>query len=260
MFIFDLPLWLSALLIILAFWAYALGAMAYMRGRILPRVHLGPHDSEYASVILHSVIGFYGLITALIAVSVWSRHASVGEATSGEATAVAMVWRDISGYPSPIRERLRDGLRTYTEDAIQVAWPKMRKGIPPTGGVKILDDFQTVLFTFDPANESQHSLHDETLRAYNEMVRVRRLRIDMVGKGLPGVLWLLVLGGAAIILFLVTLYKVDHRKLQTFLVLCLATFMAMVVFVILALDQPYRGNLGIQPTALQLVHDQLMQH
>lgn len=260
MWIFDLPLWLSALVIIVVFSAYALGAMTYVHGRVLPRVHFGPHDSEYASTILHSVIGFYGLVTALIAVSVWARHGSVGEAAANEATAVAMVWRDVSGYPSPIREQLRDQLRDYTEDAIQVAWPKMRKGILPTAGVQFLDDFQTILFKFEPANESQRSLHDETLRAYNEMVRARRLRLDMVGKGLPGVLWLLVLGGAAIILFLVMLNKVDHRKLQTFLVVCLATFMAMVVFVILALDQPYRGQLGVPPSALRLVHDQLMMH
>ena len=30
--------------------------------------------------------------------------------------------------------------------------------------------------------------------------------------------------------------------------------------VIQALDQPYRGDLGIRPHALQLIHDQLMTH
>jgi hypothetical protein len=136
----------------------------------------------------------------------------------------------------------------------------MRKGLLPTAGVKFMDDFQAILYKFEPANESQRALHDETLRAYNEMLRARRLRLDAVGKGLPGVLWLLVLGGAFIILFLVMLYKVEHVKLQTFLVICLVTFMSMVIFVILALDQPYRGDLGVPPSALQLVHDQLMLH
>ena len=260
MFIFDIPLWLSGLLLVVLFAAYALLAMAVIRRRVLPRMRFGEHDAEYASMIVHSVIGFYGLVTALIAVSVWSRHSSVMETAGLEATSVGSLWRDISGYPSPIREELRDMLRGYTKYTIDTAWVAQRNGVIPYAGVLKIDRFQEKLFAFEPATENQRLLHAEALRAYNLMIQFRRQRLETTGKGLPGVLWFLVIGGAMIILLLVMFYRVENIRLQTFLVFCLSTFMAMVIFVILALDQPYRGELGVKPAALQLIYDHLMNH
>jgi hypothetical protein len=42
------------------------------------------------------------------------------------------------------------------------------------------------------------------------------------------------------------------------MVLLLSTFIALVIFVILAMDRPFRGDLGIGPESFQLVYDQLM--
>jgi len=41
-------------------------------------------------------------------------------------------------------------------------------------------------------------------------------------------------------------------------VLLLAVFIGLIIFMILALDRPFRGNLGIPPDSYQLIYDQLM--
>ena len=48
--------------------------------------------------------------------------------------------------------------------------------------------FQVVLTKFEPATEGQKLLHAETLRAYNQLIQARRLRLDAVSTGLPGVM------------------------------------------------------------------------
>ena len=40
--------------------------------------------------------------------------------------------------------------------------------------------------------------------------------------------------------------------------LLLATFIASVIFVVLAMDHPFRGDLGIPAEPYQLIYDQLM--
>ena len=40
--------------------------------------------------------------------------------------------------------------------------------------------------------------------------------------------------------------------------LVLATFIGLVIFMIVALDRPFRGDLGLPPEPYQLVYDQLM--
>jgi hypothetical protein len=43
---------------------------------------------------MQSVMVLYGLVAALTAVSVWSRHAQVSDIVSTEATAIASLWRE----------------------------------------------------------------------------------------------------------------------------------------------------------------------
>ena len=45
--------------------------------------------------------------------------------------------------------------------------------------------FQAMLDKFEPATEGQKILHAETLRAYNQLIQARRLRLDAVNTGLP---------------------------------------------------------------------------
>jgi len=41
-------------------------------------------------------------------------------------------------------------------------------------------------------------------------------------------------------------------------VLLLATFIGLVIFMIFALDRPFRGDLGLRPDAYQLIYEHLM--
>ena len=66
----------------------------------------------------------------------------------------------------------------------------------PSGGVEKVNDFEAGLVTFEPATEGQKLLHAETLRAYSQMIEARRLRLDAVLTGLPGVLWFVIVTGA----------------------------------------------------------------
>ncbi len=47
-------------------------------------------------------------------------------------------------------------------------------------------------------------------------------------------------------------------RLHGILVTLLAMFIGLVIFMTLALDHPFRGDLGVQPEPYQLIYDQLM--
>lgn len=202
--------------------------------------------------------GFYGLAVALIAVSVSQTHSDVSKIVSAEATALAALYRDVSAYPGPVRPQLQDLLRDYVQYVIQEAWPLQRRGKVPGGGVDRINRFQAMLVGFEPVTEGQKLLHGETLRAYNQMIQARRLRLDAVHTGLPSVMWAVIVAGAFIGLGATFLFKVEDARLHGILVTLLAAFIGLVVFMILALDRPFRGDLGIGPQPYQLIYDQLM--
>jgi hypothetical protein len=201
---------------------------------------------------------FYGLVLALIAVNVFETYSESSKIVSTEATALAMLYRDVSSYPDPKRSELQAWLKDYMEDLIHVAWPLQRAGKIPEGGVQRIDRVQAALAGFEPVGEAQSILHAETWRAYNRVIEARRARLDEVKTGLPGVMWLVVILGAAISLFSAFFFHVPDVKLHATLVLLLATFIATVIFVILAMDHPFRGDLGISTESYELIYDHLM--
>ena len=257
-FLFSLQLWVLALLLNVVLCGFAIVAVWAYRTWILPRMRIGSGDSEFSGAVTQSVMVCYGLIAALTAVKVWDRYDQVQSIASAEATSLGALVRDFGGYPSPVREQLKGELRAYTQQVIERAWPAMKYGVVPTEGVKLIDQVQKTLFTFQPATESEKLIHAETLRAYNQMIVLRRQRVDAAKTALPNVLWVVLLPGAFACLLLSLFYRIEEPKLQYICSIGLAGFIAMVLFVIFSLDRPFVGEMGIKPDSYQIIYDQLM--
>jgi hypothetical protein len=200
----------------------------------------------------------YGLIAALTMVGVWQRYAQVSDVVSSEATAIVSLWRDLGGYPQPLRDGTRDILRGYTEQIIRDAWPQQRRGQIPREGVDWMDRLQAEFFTFEPTTEGQKIIHAEALRSYNQLIQKRRQRLDSIQAGLPGVLWVVLLPGAIGCIVLCLFFHVKNAYFQSIILVGLSGFLAMVLFVIIALDRPFVGDTGITAESYQLIYDHHM--
>jgi hypothetical protein len=257
-FLFDLHLVVVGAAILILLCAFALSGLAIFGRYILPRLKLGPEESVFTSAMMQAVMVFYGLAVALIAVSVWQTYTDAGATTSREATAIGVLYREMGGYPEPVRSQLRQELREYVEYVINEAWPQQRRGQVPRGGVEKVNDVEAKLVAFEPATEGQKLLHAETLRAYSQLIEARRLRLDAVLTGLPGALWFVIVVGALVSLSSTFFFHVEDALLQRIQVVLLAIFIGMIIFIIFALDRPFRGDLGLQPEPYQLIYNQLM--
>jgi uncharacterized protein DUF4239 len=257
-FLFALPLWLLAVVLNVWLMGVAVAGLWIVRRHVLPRVKLKYDDAYFAAAVVQSVMLLYGLIAALTAVDVGQRYSRVSDVVSGEATVIASLWRDFGGYPEPLSSEMRGTLRGYTEQIVRDAWPQQQRRQIPSEGVQWMDRLQSQLFSFEPARESQKILHAETLRTYNQLVQQRRQRLDAVQAGLPGVLWFVLLPGAMGCILLCTLFHVERAVFQGALLVGLAGFLAMVLFVIIALDRPFQGDMGITAESYQLVYDHHM--
>ncbi len=256
--LFDTPLAIAGIVIIGSLCLYTMMGLALVRRLILPRLRLRVEDSEYAGGMLQSIMVFYGLAVALMAVSVSQTYSDVSKIISGEATNLAALYRDVTGYPEPIRSQLQAELREYTDQVIHKAWPQMAKGETPAAGVEYMNRFQEILIAFEPRTDGQKLLHGEALRAYNEFIQARRLRLDAVNTGLPPVMWAVVIVGAFIGLSASFFFKVEDARLQGIHALLLSIFIGLVIFMIFAMDRPFRGDLALGPGPYQLIYEHLM--
>jgi len=257
-FLFSLHLWGLAIVLNVWLMGFGLVGLHLVRRWVMPWLRLRREDSYFGAVAAQSSMLLYSLVAALTAVAVWQRYAEVSDIVSNEASAIVTLWRDLAGYPPAQRDPMREVLRGYTEQIINEAWPLQRKGEIPQQGVEWMDRLQTQLFAFEPATESQKFIHTETLRAYNHLIQQRRQRLDSVHAGLPMVLWWVLLPGAMACIALCLLLQVNNTRFEALLIIGVAGFLAMVLFMIIALDRPLCGDMAIGPDSYQLIYDHHM--
>ena len=259
-FVFDLPLILTGPALIAILVGTSILGLNWFRKHRLPRLRFGDGDVEFSAAMLASIMVFYGLAAALTAVQVWETYEKVKEITEHEAASLAVLYRNVGEYPEPVRSVLREEIRAYTHQLIHQSWPLQRRGRIPTEGVKAMDQLQSTLQRFEPTTEAQKGLALETLASFGRMMEARRLRVDSVHRKLPGVMWLVVVLGAFISLVAAFYFPVHDARLHRAQVALLATFIGLVIFITLALDRPYRGDLGLKAHPYEIVYEQLMGH
>jgi hypothetical protein len=257
-FLYKLPLIVVGPGIVLLLVAVALGGLTLFRKRIMPKLRFGPSDADFSTGMISSIMVIYGLALALTAVRVWETYDDVSRVATREAASIAALWRDVADFPEPARSELLAALKDYTEYTIHEAWPLQRKGMVPVAGVSRIDRFQSALTRFEPGTEGQKQLMGQALSAYNIMIDVHRQRLDAVEARLPGVMWLVVIAGAMISLMSSYFFPVEDYRIHAAQVSLLATLIGVVIFMIVALDRPFHGDLGLTAAPYELIYEQLM--
>lgn len=258
--LYDVSPWMAALIMVIFIELFALIGLVLVRRFLIPRLHYHDGANDAVSGTVQAIGVFYGITVGLIAVGVWNTNSNASDLVSKEAASIGSLYRDVSGYPSPLRDELRGKLREYTVFVIDEAWPAQQKGHGQAidGGTKILDQFQSLLFAFQPANASQSALHSETLRAYNNLLEYRRLRIDAVGGGLSAVMWSVIWVGAAISIGIAYFFNIPDFKLHGILIVLMGGFLAMVLFMIVINDKPFYGHVSISSDPYKLILERVI--
>ena len=116
--IYDLPPWQFGGLTIV-FVVVALGGLvatrAWFRGRGLHALV----DNGVIGWIFSAILVIYAIAIGLTAVQSWGNEERAAGEASDEASRIAALYRDLSGYPDPPRTELRALLRDYTRAVIE---------------------------------------------------------------------------------------------------------------------------------------------
>lgn len=255
--LFHLPIWLFGLIVVGSFIVLSVGGLLLFQRLTDGRLRL-VEEMNNDVIFFASAIGvFYSLTVGLIAVGVWTNYTEVEDIVSLEAASIGALHRNLGGYPEPLRAELQTRLRAYIEFLITTAWPAQYHGVILDDGTELLNGLQSALFSYEPATPGQEVLHGATLRQFDELIVMRRRRLDAVGGVLPGVMWAVVLIGAFLTITVTYLLKIE-RTVHLVLTAFLAMFIGLVVFVIAGLDNPLSGPLAIDSGSFQLIRDRLL--
>lgn len=252
-FIVQLPPWLTGVLTIGAFVGVSLLGLAVSRVWSRRRGLHALVDNGVIGWIFSAILGIYAIAIGLIAVATWGNSSQASAVASHEAASIGALFRDVSGYPDPIRDELQRLVREYVTNVVDAEWPLQRAGEIPTSGGGILDRLENRLYAFEPATGGQQAVHAEGLDSFNQVVEDRRQRLEAVDYAVPTTLWSVVLAGAAIAIVASFVFNIESFKVHALMTCLLAAMIGLLVFFMVITDHPYHGPGGVGPEAYRLV-------
>ena len=257
---YDLPTWGLASLIVTCFVILALLGLTFTHRRMHRNGAADAMDNGTVGWFFSAVSLLYGLLLGLLTVAAWGSYKQATTIASQEASAIAELYRDSAAYPDTTRDDLRKQLHNYLTVIVTQSWPAQRRGLLPDSETVVLNQFQKQLLTQRGLTAEQLVVHGETIRAYNSLIDLRRQRQEALKGGVPSVLWLVVLLGAVATIGFSYFFAVASYRLHTLLTGILAGMVGLLVFLLVALDHPYWGEVSVSPEAYQLVLSTLANH
>ena len=253
--IYELKPFYAAIIIVLFVEAWATISLLLCRRFLIPRLRYHDGISDAVSGTVQAIGVFYGITIGLIAVGVWTTNSKASDLVSQEAVAIGALYRDVSGYPEPLKNELQSKLREYAVFIIEKAWPAQQKGHGQelTAGMSIMNQFQAKLYAFEPATPGQEAVHSETISAYNNLLEYRRLRIDAVDNELSGVMWAVIWVGAVLSIGVAYFYRIEDWRIHWMLVGMMAGFLGMLLFMIVINDRPFFGHVRVSSDPYELI-------
>lgn len=200
---------------------------------------------------------FYGLLLGLLAVAAFQNVERVEAAAFREASELSNLYADLESYPEPSSSTVQSLLRDYVLFTIYKDWPAHSKGKQLAGGRNRANTIRQVLMDFEPKTRAQEIVHREVIAGFHKFTEARQERLTGVIVQIPSVLWYAVIVGGIINIILLIMLKITPIA-HLILGGLTSFFLGVILFVIIALDSPLRGEAGVSPAPYEILWARVM--
>jgi len=248
--IYELPLWLLALLCI------GVTVVLDVAGVLIARRRewvLEPAETS-AAFAIHAFIGVvYAVSLGLIVVGVQSGYDEVSAAVMREASASSDLFRIMQGVEEPERSQMQTLLESYVDRVMHVEWPAIQHGGSSELAAQTVDSIVRSIFVYEPRSAHAQALYPQLLSDSDDLLDARRTRLYLGSSGVGPVIWFVVAIGAVITLGFTWFFHIPSRRAHVTTSGIAAALVGLMMFLILGLDHPAWGNLSVDPGAFVTV-------
>jgi amino acid transporter len=244
LWIYDIPLWLLATLILLVCIAYAVGAVTLVRRR---NWWLKGDDNGVAAA-LHAFVGvLYAVALGLLVVSTQDANSDVEAAVTREANATGDLFRAMAGLEPANRDRMQRELGAYVLLVVNDEWPATQRAEMSMRTWTAIDRLSREIYTFQPSTPREERAAPELTHEIEKVLDARRDRLFLGQRGVGAVTWTIIILGGLITIGFASFFGMENARAQTFLTALAASMFGLMIFLILAMDHPLWGKVSVEP-------------
>ena len=253
--VYQYPLWGVGLLIVgLA----ALGAVVVELAahQFLSVEFRRRHNDVTAAVF--SVVGVtFAVLLAFVAMLAWDGFNKAKEASYAEASRVLDVYNAGIGLTGPQTSQMRDAVIGYLETVVRVEWPAQAEGRFVDRGAAYLENLNKIAIGLKPSGVSDGNLHALLLRSLAQLRDARQQRLLAAETTIPAVVWVVTLVGGGLTIAFGSFLGFPSLGIHLALSAMLAISGALVLILIIALSNPFRGDFRVSTLPFDRVLSQI---
>lgn len=206
-------------------------------------------NDQNTSTFLSVVATAVALVIAFIISDEWNAYTDASSSAVQEANVIFLLYRTV--FPLPGTEEIQLYILYYLCSIINTEFPSMQEGMVPLDNV-YLDSLQALLLEYIPQTSHDEILYSKSIDLLNQAAFLRNKRLEASTSSIPGELWWVLLIGFFVIVILIWFITGDdvYRVLMTTFV---TLIYAALLFLVVALDYPYRGDFAVTSEPFQFV-------
>jgi hypothetical protein len=245
--------WYSGMMMFIIAIGLSVVSIAFSRRR-LPPDFLRKHNEVIGPV--HATLGvIYAVLLAFAVVVVWEQFTDADKAVAAEADALTALARDAWILPESERIEFNQAMIAYVDAVVSGRHSRSEIEHTPEAYVKLWN----IVESYRPRTRAQSDWLDRTIDRLNRVDEARGLRRLYAESSVPSLMWGVLFVGGTLTIILVAAFGVDSQSVHLTASGALATMIALTLFLIAALDQPFRGVIQLDLEAFHHLMETLTQ-
>jgi Protein of unknown function (DUF4239) len=253
--VYEYPLWGVGLLLA---GVAALGAvlLALLTWRFVPLEFRHRHNDVAAAIF--SVIGVtFAVLLAFVAMLAWDHFNEAKAASFMEAQSALDLYNVSLGLPDPEKSAMRDGIVGYLETVVEVEWPAQARGVTLDRGFAYLQKLNRMAVGLKSSGTTANDLHALSLQLMTRLWDARQRRLLAADTPVPAIVWVVTIIGGSLTVAFAALLGVPSLGMHLVMSAALAVSGALVLILIIALANPFRGDFRVSTQPFDRVLTQI---
>jgi hypothetical protein len=199
-----------------------------------------------------SILGTtYAVIVGFMLYTVWTGFGTAELNAEAEANSVTNLFRLSDGLPTDQGKQLKTLARAYADVVVSKEWQEMAAGDTPAETRDIVSQMWGALVNLKAASITESAAQDHALSELSALAGYRRIRMVENGTHLPGVLWFVLLSGAAVTVASSCLFGAANGSLHGLQVAAFTLLISLSLVAVADINRPYQGSVHVSDFAFR---------
>ena len=248
--IYATPTWLWGLIVLVVTVTLSCAALVLLRQHF--DLQISEENSEASAVVMQTVGTLFSVLLAFVVVAEWQGFGDAEKVVQAEAGHLLNIYSDTRALKGDDGAVLRKLVRDYASHVATEEWAQQMAGKPVNAipGRLLLERLRTATLALEHEGKSS-SIQTEIFRELNDVGNQRRARLvaAQTDAGVPTIIWVITVLGTLLLITCSYTLALSSLRLHLWLVATTATAIVLVFILMLALDQPFRGEVRISNEA-----------